>query len=115
MSITLEPPPVASTSAVTLDLDALTTPASLRQALRDLQTKESVLDDTLSALVSDRQRIDALLDRIDALAPLVGVTHTDAHDLAARVDATANVAERISGKVRILDLEQVSAPCCLPD
>lgn len=86
---------------------SLSSPAEILAALRELEAEEAAIDAELAAMVEDRQLIDTLLDRIDSVRPVVEQVELEAGELAKRVDETAHVAERISGKVRQLDLEQV--------
>ena len=90
-----------------VDLASLRTAADIVAALDKLGSHESALDSSLASLVANRNELDGLLSRIRAAAPEVTLARADAMDLAGRVDSTAAVAERISGKVRALDLEQV--------
>ena len=99
----------SAASYAPVDLSSLRTTAAIVAALNDLGAHESALDSSLSSLVANRAELDGLLSRIRAAAPDVPLARADAMDLAGRVDATAAVAERISGKVRALDLEQVRA------
>lgn len=99
----------ASASYTPVDLSSLRTTAAIVAALNDLGAHESALDSSLSSLVANRAELDGLLSRVRAAVPEVTLARADAMDLAGRVDATAAVAERISGKVRALDLEQVRA------
>ena len=86
----------------------LETPAEILAALQQLEAEESQIDEELSAMMGDRALLETLLDRIDSVRPVVEQVQLEAGELARRVDETADVAERISGKVRQLDLEQVS-------
>lgn len=86
---------------------SLETPADILTALRELEAEESQIDEELSAVMSDKVLLDALLDRIDSVRPVVEQVQQEASELARRVEETADIAERISGKVRQLDLEQV--------
>ena len=89
------------------DPGQLETPADILAALRQLEAEESQIDEELSAMMGDRALLETLLDRIDSVRPVVEQVQLEAGELARRVDETADVAERISGKVRQLDLEQV--------
>ena len=87
----------------------LETPAEILAALQQLEAEESQIDEELSAMMGDRALLETLLDRIDSVRPVVEQVQLEAGELARRVDETADVAERISGKVRQLDLEQVGS------
>lgn len=86
---------------------ALDAPGAILAALRELEAEESRIDEDLSAMMADRAMLETLLDRIDSVRPVVEQVQMEAGELARRIDDTADVAERISGKVRQLDLEQV--------
>jgi hypothetical protein len=85
----------------------LDAPGAILAALRDLEAEESRIDEELSSMMADRTMLETLLDRIDSVRPVVEQVQLEAGELARRIDDTADVAERISGKVRQLDLEQV--------
>lgn len=89
------------------DPAGLESPDDILRALRDLEAEESQIDEELAALMADRATLETLLDRIDSVRPVVEQVQLEAGELARKVDETADVAERISGKVRQLDLEQV--------
>ena len=90
------------------DPGQLELPSDILQALRELEAEESQIDEELSAMIADKALLETLLDRIDSVRPVVEQVQLEAGELARRVDETADIAERISGKVRQLDLEQVS-------
>ena len=99
--------PLAREEATLLpDPGQLETPADILSALRELEAEESQIDEELSAMMADRALLETLLDRIDSVRPVVEQVQLEAGELARRVDETAEIAERISGKVRQLDLEQ---------
>lgn len=87
----------------------LDAPHAILAALRELEAEESRIDEGLSAMMADRAMLETLLDRIDSVRPVVEQVQLEAGELARRIDDTADVAERISGKVRQLDLEQVGS------
>jgi hypothetical protein len=97
------------TSPALPDPSELDDPAEILRVLRELESLESQTDDELSALISDRSMLETLLDRVDSVRPVVEQVQLEAGELARKVDETADIAERISGKVRQLDLEQVLA------
>lgn len=86
---------------------ALDAPGAILAALRELEAQESRIDEDLSAMMADRAMLETLLGRIDSVRPVVEQVQLEAGELARRIDDTADVAERISGKVRQLDLGQV--------
>lgn len=85
----------------------LSNASDILSALRALEAEESSVDQELGEMMADRALLETLLDRIDSVRPVVEQVQLEAGELARRIDETADIAERISGKVRQLDLEQV--------
>lgn len=88
------------------DIASLTTHDDILAALRTCEASESAVDAQLDALLADAQTLSRLLQQIEALAPSVASVEREARDLALRIDNTAQVAQRISSQVRVLDDEQ---------
>ncbi|MBW0480142.1 hypothetical protein O181_019857 [Austropuccinia psidii MF-1] len=94
-------------------LAALNSHLDLINALTHLEASEYKIDQSLSQLLSSPDRIESSLDTIGHLKPnLSSLTH-DALTLHEIVTERAAVAERISGKVRVLDLEQSRVTNCI--
>lgn len=109
MTVALEPAFEENGAYASLPRPAsLQAPSDILSALRELEAEESRIDEELSTMMADRAMLETLLDRIDSVRPVVEQVQLEASELARRIDDTADVAERISGKVRQLDLEQVS-------
>ncbi|KAF8582204.1 COG4-domain-containing protein [Ramaria rubella] len=84
---------------------SLTTLPALLSSLSALQSREAALSASLTELLSSREPIIASLSRVRALAPHIDELHQEATLLSNKVSSTANTAERVGGKVRILDEE----------
>jgi len=77
----------------------------LLASLSALQSREAALSTTLDQLLSNKQTLAASIDRIQSLASYVDELHQESSVLVQNVSVTANTAERVGGKVRILDEE----------
>jgi predicted nuclease with TOPRIM domain len=71
------------------------------------------VDQSLSKLLSSSDRIDSALNTISEVEPIVQELSEDASALHEVVIERAEVAERISSKVRVLDLEQSRVKDCI--
>ncbi|KAA1116209.1 hypothetical protein PGT21_004733 [Puccinia graminis f. sp. tritici] len=74
---------------------------------------ECQVDQSLSKLLSSSDRIDSALNTIGEIEPIVRDLSEDASALHEVVIERAEVAERISSKVRVLDLEQSRVKDCI--
>lgn len=88
------------------DIASLTTHEEILALLRTCEQSESQVEGELDALLADAATLGQILGRLEGLAPTVASVEREARDVAARIDNTAQVAERISGQVRVLDDEQ---------
>lgn len=93
-----------------IDIASLTSPTEILAALRELDAEESLINSALDAILADTSTLDTQLDRIYQLREVVDEVENEGEVMADVVRETAVIAERISGKVRMLDLEQVSGP-----
>ncbi|KAH9820724.1 COG4 transport protein-domain-containing protein [Melampsora americana] len=91
----------------------LATLQSHRDIITALAQLEFSLDNSLADLLSSPERLEEPLKQIDDLRPLVSSLAQDASTLHEVVTERAAVAERISSKVRILDLEQNRVKECI--
>jgi len=85
----------------------------LISALTHLESVEYQVDQSLSKLLSSSDRIDSALNTIAEIEPIVQDLSEDASALHEVVIERAEVAERISSKVRVLDLEQSRVKDCI--
>lgn len=114
MSIVLSPAPSSQLKKTAWpDPAKLTSSKAIAEALRFYEALESQIDNNLDVLISDRARVNTLLDSVDSMLPVVGSVQIEAQELAQRIDNTAEVAERISGQVRQLDEEQSRVTSCI--
>ncbi|KAI9190863.1 COG4 transport protein-domain-containing protein [Polychytrium aggregatum] len=89
------------------DLMQLTDIENIVQQLRIIQEEESQLDNSLDAFLQEKpSRIKAALQPIEPLGHAVVQLKSQASVLAERIHRTTHLADRISSKVRELDLEQ---------
>jgi hypothetical protein len=84
---------------------SITTLPALLSSLSALQSREAALSACLSDLLSAREPLVTSLSRIHALAPKLEEIHDESITLSTRVSYTARTAERVGGKVRVLDEE----------
>lgn len=105
----LTPAAPQQTSPTKLDLSTLTTRAQIQAHLASLTAHESTLDSSLSRLIQDRQRLSTQLNALDSLSEVVGGIQGEAEGMADSVRNVAETAERVGGKVRVLDEEQVGS------
>lgn len=85
----------------------------LVNALAHLESVEFQVDESLSKFLSSPTRLEAPLGKIGDLRPIVSGLTRDALNLHEVVVERAAVAERISSKVRVLDLEQSRVKDCI--
>jgi hypothetical protein len=99
--------PATRTDAGLSDLTNLTSRAQIEAYLASLTLQESALDSTLTSLISSRAQITAQLKTLEGLRGVVGEVQEQAEHMVREVSAIAETAERVGGKVRVLDEEQV--------
>lgn len=83
----------------------LTTLPQVLSSLSSLESEETELSNSLSALLSDQEPIQNALTRLQSLLPSIDELHTEASALSRKVSVTARTAERVGGRVRTLDEE----------
>lgn len=90
-----------------VDISKLTSRSAVVQALSDLSSYSSSLDDELVSLFEESEPVvnDARRS-ISALAPQVQLIQEEAGVLDRRLQSSASVAKRISERVRLLDEER---------
>ena len=97
--------PTPSTHLV--DLSQLTSRSAVVQALSDLSSYSSALDEELVSLFEESEPVVTDARRsISALAPQVQLIQEEADVLDRRLQSSASVAKRISERVRLLDEER---------
>ncbi|KAJ3162277.1 Golgi transport complex subunit 4, partial [Irineochytrium annulatum] len=88
------------------ELKALTTVADIQRQLRILNEEETRIDAELDQILRGRDSVEARLDSLEGLRPQIGLLRNDSQHLYDVIAKTTLLAESISGKVRVLDLEQ---------
>lgn len=95
----------ASPSTLRPSPRSLTTLPDILSSLSSLQAEEAELSTSLTNLLSSQDPILASLARLRAIGPHLDELRLDASLLSDTVSSTAKTAERIGGRVRILDEE----------
>lgn len=83
----------------------LTSLPEILSSLAALEAEETDLSNSLSELLSEREPIVNALTRLKALEPRLNELYSDAYVLSGTVSATAKTADRVGGRVRLLDEE----------
>ncbi|KAI0693895.1 COG4-domain-containing protein [Cytidiella melzeri] len=87
------------------ELRTLTTLPDILAALSILEQEETDVSTALSELLADKKPIVESLSRLQALAPRLNELYDEATALSGTVSATAKTADRVGGRVRLLDEE----------
>lgn len=98
-----------SMPAPEVEISSLTSRAAILERLASLEAQEAALDNQLTNLISSRTRLDTQLSSLERLRDAVSAIQGEAMHMAREVGAVAETAERVGGKVRVLDEEQVRA------
>lgn len=101
------PVPNGSDASDDVDLASLTTRAAVQAHLAALNAHEARLDEQLTTLISSRARLSKQLKALQTLREVVQGIEAEAEGLSNEVRLVAETAERVGGKVRVLDEEQV--------
>ncbi|KAJ3558060.1 hypothetical protein NM688_g1138 [Phlebia brevispora] len=96
---------VGPSSSQRPDPKSLTTLPEILSSLSVLESEEAELSTSLSELLSDREPIVNSLTRIQSLVPRLNELYGEATLLSGTVTATAKTADRVGGRVRLLDEE----------
>lgn len=83
----------------------LITLPDILKALTSLEEEETQLSDALSSLLFDDEPVQSALGELESLASHLDEINNDAVILSKNVHTTAQTAERVGGRVRILDEE----------
>lgn len=87
-----------------LDINSVSDVIEIKRLYSLLQQKEQELDNDLDALLANRGNIDGKIDSIEHLVPNLDVLSENASHLEKVISDTNDLAEKVSSKVRILDL-----------
>ncbi|KAJ3046090.1 Golgi transport complex subunit 4 [Rhizophlyctis rosea] len=88
------------------ELRELTDIEDIHRQLRLLNFEETQVDADLDALLQHRGNLEKELQSLELLRPQIGILKNDASTLLNSISGTSQLAEKISDKVRQLDLEQ---------
>jgi uncharacterized coiled-coil protein SlyX len=87
------------------DPRTLTSLNEILSCLSWYQSVETELSNSLTELLSNRQSIDKSLQQLEVLVPRLDDLQIEATNFSTKVSATAQTAERVGGRVRLLDEE----------
>ncbi|KAG2133999.1 COG4-domain-containing protein [Suillus cothurnatus] len=87
------------------DPRTLTSLHEILSCLSWYQSVETELSNSLTELLSNRQSIDKSLQQLEVLVPRLDDLQIEATNFSTKVSATAQTAERVGGRVRLLDEE----------
>lgn len=87
------------------DPRTITSLPEILSSLSNLEAEETELSNSLSELLSDREPIIAALTRLQSLEPRLNELYSESYLLSGTVSATAKTADRVGGRVRLLDEE----------
>ncbi|KAI1291602.1 Golgi transport complex subunit 4 [Mortierella claussenii] len=87
-------------------IKSLTNLADIQECLRQLELEETQVDVDLDDLLTERESLEASLDKLEVLEPQLGTLQNQSKSLFKIISDTSGLAEGISVKVRQLDLEQ---------
>ncbi|CAF0916497.1 unnamed protein product [Rotaria sordida] len=85
----------------------------LENELETLNTREKILNDELSILLSNQDSFERQMISIKNLVPALQIITQDAHNLSNTISFTAALADNISAKVRELDVTKSRVVACL--
>ncbi len=87
------------------DLRSLTTLPDILASLASLEQEETEVSTSLSELLANTQPIVDSLTRLQGLSPRLNELYDEATALSSTVSSTAKTADRVGGRVRLLDEE----------
>lgn len=91
-------------------MSSLSTLAEVLAALSRVEAHEAHLDQELSTVISSRDTLVAQLDSLVALQSTLEAVQVEARQMQQHIGIVAETAERVGGKVRVLDVQQVRRP-----
>ncbi|KAI0340154.1 COG4-domain-containing protein [Trametopsis cervina] len=97
--------PEHSTESQRPDPRTLTTLPDILSSLSILEQEETEVSTSLTELLADKQPIVDSLTRLHSLVPRLNELYDEAALLSGTVSATAKTADRVGGRVRLLDEE----------
>eukprot|EP00795_Rhopilema_esculentum_P001200 gene1200-15566_t len=87
-----------------IDIDSVSDIAEIKRLYTLLQQKEQELDEELDSILDNRLIVDSKVEAIQNLVPNIEVLTENAKHLEHVISDTNQLAEKVSSKVRILDL-----------
>ncbi|XP_028391854.1 conserved oligomeric Golgi complex subunit 4-like [Dendronephthya gigantea] len=90
--------------AAEIEINSLTEIEDIERAYALIQQHEEQLDRELDALLDGQQKLDTKMNSLQKVVPNLQVVLRDAEKLHQMIDHTAELAEKVSSKVRKLDL-----------
>lgn len=95
----------ATASSSRPDPHTLTSLPEILASLAALEAEETELSNSLSEVLADREPTVHALTRLQRLEPRLNELYSEAFILSGTVSATAKTADRVGGRVRLLDEE----------
>ncbi|KAH8102832.1 COG4-domain-containing protein [Cristinia sonorae] len=105
MAVAAHSTPSPSQSPSRPDPSTLTTLSDILASISALESEDAELSTSLTELLSAQEPIDVALRRVQSLEPYFNDLHLESGLLSETVSATALTAQRVGGKVRLLDEE----------
>jgi hypothetical protein len=104
--------PAAGPGRARLDLSALGSEQEMEAAFLALEVEEAAVGEELASVLDRQVRLDTRLRGVLAMAPRLREVAGDSEELSRLVGHTAGLAERVSAKVRQLDLAKSRVAEC---
>ncbi|KAG2176632.1 hypothetical protein INT44_007296 [Umbelopsis vinacea] len=101
-AISPESPPTPTPS----DYKLLTNINDIRECLRKLDAEENAIDARLDVILDNRTRLEGTIYQLSSMKPKLSKLKSDGSRMVTIISGTSSLAERVSDKVRKLDLEQ---------
>nr|XP_058972612.1 conserved oligomeric Golgi complex subunit 4-like isoform X2 [Pocillopora verrucosa] len=87
-----------------LDVYSLTDIAEIQKAYAQIHLHEQKLNNELDAILENQPRLDTKLNTLQNVIPNLQLVMRDAQHLHTMISNTSDLAEKVSSKVRLLDL-----------
>jgi len=87
-----------------IDIDLVSDITEIKRLYSLLQQKEKLLDEELDSILANRSTVDAKIESVQKLVPNLEMLTENAKHLDKVISDTNELAEKVSSKVRILDL-----------
>ncbi|XP_068759729.1 conserved oligomeric Golgi complex subunit 4-like [Montipora capricornis] len=93
-----------------VDVFSLTDIAEVQQAYAQIHLHEQKLNNELDAILENQPRLDAKMNTLQNVIPNLQLVMRDAQHLHTMISSTSDLAEKVSSKVRLLDLVKWGTP-----